>query len=385
MSKRRTTKQFKQDIYNLVGDEYTVLGRYKNAKTKILMRHNTCGFEWSVMPTSIINMGSRCPECAKVKLRNKFGKSQSDFEREVYDLVEDEYTVLGQYKNAKTKILIKHNECGFEWEVLPWQFINSGSRCPKCASEEMGLKLSKNQKEFEKQLKDKFGSQHEVLGEYINAKTEIKIKHKKCGTIWKTTPNSIFASKIGCPKCSLVKKTHKEFVIQLKKQVDEAYSILGRYKTAKTKIKLRHNKCGHIWIVSPSQFLQGSRCPKCNTESSGERFIRKFLCKYNIEYKSQYSFNDCFDVNALRFDFAVFPNKKIIVLIEYDGKQHFEPIEYFGGEEALINTQRKDKIKNRYCKENNIPLLRIPYWEKDNINIILAEYLSKFTDMKGVI
>jgi len=63
------------------------------------------------------------------------------------------------------------------------------------------------------------------------------------------------------------------------------------------------------------------------------------------------------------------------MLIEYDGIQHFKPIKYFGGEEKFKFQQKTDFIKNEYCKNNNIKLLRIPYWEFDNIKLILAKEL----------
>lgn len=76
------------------------------------------------------------------------------------------------------------------------------------------------------------------------------------------------------------------------------------------------------------------------------------------------------------FDFAIIDNnEKVTTLIEYDGRQHFEPISDFGGEEGFKITQNNDSIKNKYCKNNNIPLLRIPYWDFDNIELILNNFL----------
>ena len=66
-----------------------------------------------------------------------------------------------------------------------------------------------------------------------------------------------------------------------------------------------------------------------------------------------------------RFDFYVNNN----YLIEYDGQQHFESVEYFGGEEQLKIQQKRDTYKNQWCKENNIPLIRIPYTKLDTLCI----------------
>ena len=86
----------------------------------------------------------------------------------------------------------------------------------------------------------------------------------------------------------------------------------------------------------------------------------KELKNNNIEYVREYYYDDCKNINYLRFDFFL---PKINTLIEYDGRQHFESVSIFGGDEALKITQNNDKIKNEYCKKNRIPLLRISYLE----------------------
>jgi hypothetical protein len=65
------------------------------------------------------------------------------------------------------------------------------------------------------------------------------------------------------------------------------------------------------------------------------------------------------------------------MLIEFDGRQHYEPIEFFGGEEKYISRKKNDQIKTNYCLKNNISLLRIPYWDYDNIETILEEKLTE--------
>lgn len=123
---KKTTEQFKQEVYDLVEDGYTVLGNYINANTKILMKHNKCNHEYEVTPSAFVNSGTRCPYCY-----GKFKKTTKQFKQEVYDLVGDEYTVLGEYINAKTKIEVLHNKCDNTYMVIPDNFLK-GSRCPYC-------------------------------------------------------------------------------------------------------------------------------------------------------------------------------------------------------------------------------------------------------------
>jgi very-short-patch-repair endonuclease len=122
--------------------------------------------------------------------------------------------------------------------------------------------------------------------------------------------------------------------------------------------------------------MNGQGCPICK-ESKGEILIREYLEKYKINYKSQFKFKDCKHKRKLPFDFYL-PEYKIC--IEYDGIQHYKPIDYFGGESELNNTKIRDNIKNNYCKNNNINLIRIKY--NDNItkklNIIFNNLHNKY-------
>lgn len=238
-------------------------------------------------------------------------KSHEDFTKDVYKVHGNNYTILGKYTNSKNKILVKHNKCGYEWEVTPNNFIHKGSRCPIC----YGNNIKKDTKEFKEIVKNLVGDEYEVLGEYVNANINILMKH---------------------------------------------------------------NICGHIWEMNPANFIySGARCPLC-VISKGEDKVKEYLEEYNIKYDIQHTFKDCKNINTLPFDFYLTEQG---LLIEYDGEQHYRPVN-FGGcsdDEALLihnRTKKHDKIKNQYCLKNKIPLLRIPYWDFDNIEDILDEALS---------
>lgn len=128
VGKRSNINIYKKRVSNLVGDEYSVLGEYYNCHTKIKMKHNKCGNEYFVTPNHFIQ-GSRCPYCDKTRKSNI-----NKFKQKVKELTNDEYTVLSDtYVNNKTKIKIKHNECGNEYFVTPKNFIRKdGNRCPFC-------------------------------------------------------------------------------------------------------------------------------------------------------------------------------------------------------------------------------------------------------------
>ena len=111
----------------------------------------------------------------------------------------------------------------------------------------------------------------------------------------------------------------------------------------------------------------------CSTESSGEIKIRQILEKYKIKFKSQHRVKN--EQNEVMvFDFAILDEKdNIIKYIEYNGKQHYEPVEIFGGDEAFERQKIRDTRKTEYCYTHNINLQWIPYFEFD---LITPEYLK---------
>lgn len=123
------------------------------------------------------------------------------------------------------------------------------------------------------------------------------------------------------------------------------------------------------------RFWKHNGCPVCMA-SKGEKLVEECLRDtFKIDYIKQKSFDDCKHIKKLRFDFYL-PEHN--TCIEYDGEQHFRPVEVFGGEEGHLKTKKRDEIKNKYCKDNNIGLIRIPYNQIDNIEeILLKELINK--------
>ena len=126
-------------------------------------------------------------------------------------------------------------------------------------------------------------------------------------------------------------------------------------------------KCGNEIIVSGNHLRTGHTKSCGCLKSQGELLINQILSSSQINYSSQYTI--FIEQSYYRFDFAIFDDKNnLLRLIEFDGEQHFNQSNNFFNYE---DTHRRDLIKNNYCKENNIPLVRIPYWEKDNISLEL--------------
>lgn len=111
--------------------------------------------------------------------------------------------------------------------------------------------------------------------------------------------------------------------------------------------------------------LRSGKTQSCGCKTSkGNLLIRNFLQEHQINFIQEYSFDDLYTStqnNPLRFDFAIFKNQNLVCLVEYNGKQHYEPIEYFGGKESLKKQQKNDKLKIEYCNNHQIKLYIIDY------------------------
>jgi very-short-patch-repair endonuclease len=106
----------------------------------------------------------------------------------------------------------------------------------------------------------------------------------------------------------------------------------------------------------------------------GEKKIIEFLKNKKIIFLHQHSFDDCIHIKKLIFDFYL-PCEKIC--IEFDGRQHFEPIEYFGGLDAFNSLKIRDGIKNDYCENKGYKIIRISYEDINIIDSILSKNINK--------
>lgn len=185
-----------------------------------------------------------------------------------------------------------------------------------------------------------------------------------------------------CDKC-LIETTpfysKKEFA-DIVNNANKSITVIGNYIDSKTKIEYKCNICGNTYFAKPYSLLRGiAGCKHCHS-SNGERIISLWLLKHNIHYEIEKIFSDCRYSKPLRFDFYL---PDINVAIEYDGKQHFEPVQFSSQQNAkgtLKGIQIRDEIKNEYCKKNNIKLIRIKHTDLDIegilSNIILPLYYS---------
>lgn len=376
---RKTHEEFKKEIFDLVNNEYDILSEYNLGNEKIKMRHNICNNDFFITPTSFLG-GRRCPFCTKENYRKRRYKGIETFKKEIFELTNDEYILVdNEYKNAHTKMLFLHNikKCGKEFFMTPNDFL-VGNRCPFCKYIKNGIKSRKSQEQFEKEVEKLTGDEYLIIGKYTKTNEKIKMKHNNCGREFDIFP-SWFLQGHGCPYCTKenvlrnITKSQDEFEYEVKTATNDNYSVVGKYINTHTEIELKHNYCNTIFKVKPTMFLSAKvRCPICTKNSNGETVIRQYLDYLNINYDVHKTFPDLLGLGGghLSYDFYI---KNLNLLIEYQGKQHDKPIEYFGGQKQFKIQQEHDKRKREYAKEHNIELLEIWYYDFDNITDILNE------------
>lgn len=352
-SNTKTHEQYVEEIKK-VSPNIEVIEKYIGAKTPIkhyCKKHNIL---WNPLPTNVLK-GNGCVECGKEKIVEKNRKTHEQYIQEL-NLANPKIKVIDTYIDSFTPILHKCLIDGYEWYTAPANIL-SAKGCPKCSGN-----IKKTQEEYIEEVEN-INPNIEVMDEYINMKTPILHKCKIHNIQWITSPSSILQG-CGCQKCGKEKlyvnkaKTHEEYIKELKR-INKNIIPIGKYINSITPIL---HKClidNYEWNARPGNVLLGNGCPKCNN-SKGETQVCLWLDNHHIIYESQKKFKDCCDIKPLPFDFYL-PNHNIA--IEYDGEQHYRPVKYFGGNNAFNRTIKHDRIKNEYCKNNGISLLRIPYYK----------------------
>jgi very-short-patch-repair endonuclease len=314
------------------------------------------GVEYTQRVVKHILLG-RCPE------KNTPTKTTKEFIAEAEAVWgKDKYDYsLTEYKGALKKIKVKYDGIIFEQTAV--SHLRSAPE------------LNMNQEYFIKRAIDKWGKKYDYsLVEYTNCKSKVKIIYNKTGEIYEQTPSL----HLSCAPENIhlsVRKTTEQFIIEGNRVHDFKYSY-NKTEYIKNNIKVIITCPIHgDFTQNPLSHVQGIGCASCN-ESKGEKAISKYLDKNLISYYRQHKFEDCKNIFQLPFDFYI-PSKRLI--IEFDGKQHYEPMVFFGGVEAYERLKVNDNIKNEYCEDNYIDLVRIRYDSIDNIVSILDGIFKKTT------
>ena len=341
---RYDTARFIHESIKVHGNKYNYSKTvFINMNTRVIVIFDDIEY----LQTPSKNLLGRCPEKDK-KLRTT--KEFIDESREIWGYKYD-YSLVN-YKGSHIDVLIKYKNKIYKQK--PAVHL-SGYNCENA--------YIKNTKDFIKKAIEKHGDKYDYsLVEYRGIDKKVKIiyndilYYQKAGT-------HLYSN--GLIENVIKKKTNNQFINESNIIHDYKYSYSNTdYKNNQTKVIITCVIHGDFLQV-PTSHLQGTGCPNC-IESRGEKEIYKYLDKKNISYYRQHKFDDCKNLRKLPFDFYI---PSIRTCIEFDGKQHYEPMSFFGGIEAYEKLKTNDKIKNEYCEDNYIDLVRIKY---DSINNIVS-------------
>jgi DNA-directed RNA polymerase subunit M/transcription elongation factor TFIIS len=273
------------------------------------------------------------------------------------------------YANTHSKLHIKCNK----HDVFECSFNNFKRRgCPKC-----GRLNATNKKRLDytsvKNTIESYG--YKLLSkEYKNAKSKLKIFCYRHGEFSVSFNNFTHPEQRGCQKCGYERTKNKLLLDfgELKKEIEKlGYEVLSKtytgYNHLLELICPQKHKCSISW----SNLKRGKGCRRCFwKESKGEKDCREI-----IESKTGHKFPNSrpdFMKNPLTNYLLELDGycEKLKIAFEYDGKQHYEAIDFWGGEVGLKKTQERDKIKDELCKNNDIYLIRVPYFVENKEDYI---------------
>jgi DNA-directed RNA polymerase subunit RPC12/RpoP len=304
-----------------------------------------------------------------------------------------------KFRKATDNLTWKCLKCEKEF-ISSWNSIHSGVNCTHCTNHHRQVTTENCLATKNPILASEF---HPILngdltpfdvtcssGDYVWWKCSKNPKHE-----WQATINNRKKGK-GCPYCSGRYASEEYNLLIVNPKLCEEWDYDKNDKkpedyTPNTvkKVWWKCKECGHEWQAKISDRNHGNGCPQCH-ESKGEKKIKEYLKMNNIYFDIEYTFYDLIGIGGglLRFDVPVFWDKEktqLRMLIEYDGQQHFEWVKWLMNKENFLKLQKHDKLKNNYCKTNNIKLLRIPYWDFDNIEEILNKELNLSEDKLSLV
>lgn len=353
-------------------------GRIIKSKKEHLKSFNTEKYDYSLLDNTIltdkdyINIIDKNSGLIYIQLlrHHKTGKLPSKIEsqslvKKLKEIHNDKYDYLIEketyYSTDKIKLIDNYTKDEFYYRV---DRHLSGMKPNKVTLNYFLIKS--------KQLHgDKYD--YSLIEKIENNSQKVKIVCQKHGIFEQRVSNHMNLGD-GCPKCVGVGKWNTDLLVSEFKKVhnDKFDYSLVEFENIDKKVKIVCQEHG-IFEQRIHKHLKGQGCRFCESKSKGEDYIKMWLDEMNIKYNRQQTFNGCKYKNPLFFDFYL-PDYNIC--IEFDGRQHYKPVKRFGGVSEFKNTKIRDGIKNKWCLENNIDLLRIKYNEISRIKYILQEKLQ---------
>ena len=322
---------------------------YDGAFTKVCIICKEHGEFWQT--PSNHTQGQGCSKCKGDKTRERFALTKKEFIKRANEKHGDKYNYdKVEYHNANTKVCIicPKPEHGEFWQV-PSSHLN-GNGCPKCRNDSLADSRRLPKEEFVKKSNNIHDGKYNYdKVEYVNAHTKVCIICPEHGEFWQIPKNH--AKGVCCPKCSGKHvPTTEEWIASAREIHGDKYNYSKvKYEKAKTKVCIICPEHGEFW-QTPYSHTKGQGCLKCNL-SHLERSVMIYLDEVGITYDYQKRF-DWLGLQSLDF---YLPDYN--VGIECQGRQHFFPVEHFGGDKGFKKILGRDKQKKALCEKHGIKLL----------------------------
>lgn len=375
---RHTTEDFVAKAISIHGDKFDYTNTvYVDAKTPVKVFCKTHGFSWQ-LPNNHLK-GHGCELCARENTRKLNTKTTEKFIEDARKIHGDKYGYENvKYINCSTPVSICCKKHGY-FEQLPTYHLQ-GCGCPECWKEDLSAKMLMNTESFIEKAKRIHGDKYDYsLVNYKSSDCKVMIKCDKHGVFEQDPTNHLMGQ--GCPQCWNERRNElhayntKDFIEKAKKVHGDLYDYSESvYKGCFEPVCIKCNKHGVFWQRAGNH-LFGQGCPHCK-RSFGEEKIETILKKENITFIIQY---------IVKNENLFCSNEKFLVdfylpdyntIIEYNGRQHYIPIGFFGGNKTFEQQKNRDMALRQYCKEHGIKLIEIPYTEFDNIEDILTKELK---------
>lgn len=227
-----------------------------------------------------------------------------------------------------------------------------------------------------------------ISGDNFNYSSHINILHKKCGNTASYRVSHFFNDGTRCKKC-----LHNSLRKDIETVKNEIYTmsngkifLKGNYEKDSEKMLLECAECKLQFKKSMATLRRQFKdydialCPHCyGKKYIGEVFIKEFLLNNNFKFEEQKILDGCKYKSSLKFDFIVYNSIDItkFVMIEYDGRQHNDINSIYAGKD-FTEIKIRDSIKDEFCKNHNIPLLRITTSKKHKIEEEVLKFLKEY-------
>lgn len=307
--------------------------------------------------------GKGCYYCGVEKTASKRRKQISlELINEVESLCEErDFTYInierkqihGANKICVYFICNSHKDKGVQ--IVPIANFRRNKKCQYCVHKN----LSKNDI---KKLVDEKLPHIQILSDYSYIHDEVNYLCTIHNYRGHTSPANLIKGR-GCYYCGLEKMSQMsklpiQEVDKRIKNINPHFERIGDYVSSTSLMKIKCNKCDYTW---DSSLVNLRFCPNCEKDKmyKGEHMIFDILQENGINFETQKKYDDCKNIRPLSFDFYL---PKFNTCIEYNGQQHYKPVDYFGGINSFNKQVKNDNIKKKYCQDNGIGLITIPYY-----------------------